>query len=111
MITGVMKKENLGQGKRQGIPLCLFLWRLPQFSPTCPPLTGEDFSMKREYVVMPFNGRFLVFRELRNEEGYLMNRKITDNFDNFADADAKAKLGNYIVKKASEAFKELAGVR
>lgn len=42
MKLGKIIKDNLGQGKRQGTPLCLFLWSLPQFTPTCPTLLGEE---------------------------------------------------------------------
>jgi len=67
--------------------------------------------MNREYIVREAEGKFLVLRRVKNNAGELVDIKITDILPNRPDAQAKAELGNYIVRKATEKFHELAGVR
>jgi hypothetical protein len=108
MKTGAIQIKDLRQGKRQSPKLCLFLCHLPQFMTTCPHLTGEK-TMTRTYVVENWFGNWTVWCGIYNETGKRISKKLTDIFPNYKkdEAMAKAELGNYIVKKSTEAFREL----
>jgi hypothetical protein len=62
--------------------------------------------MNREYVV---EKRFCVFRIVTTDYGVVVKKDLTDVFSDRTEAEAKAKIGNYIQKKAAEQFCAIAG--
>ena len=102
MKTGAIQIKNLGQGKGQSSKLCLFLCRLPQFTTTCPQLTGEA-TMQRFYVVEMHEGSWwVIYKEL----GF---RKFVAPYPTKVEAQFKADRGNLIIQGALEQF--MAGVQ
>lgn len=61
----------------------------------------------REYIVRPFIGNYLVLSGVRNERGDFVKLDISDRFVHKEEAEAKAKLANYIIMKARENFAQL----
>lgn len=67
--------------------------------------------MNKSYVVRPGIRGYLVLRETKDVNGKIVKVDITDCFNSKEEADAKCRLSNYIVLKAREACKELAGAK
>lgn len=67
--------------------------------------------MNRKYVVESWFDNWTVWCLIRNEDGEIIKRKLTDIFPSYKkdEAIAKAELGNYIVKKNTETLKEMVG--
>lgn len=62
--------------------------------------------MTREYIVRKTDNKYLVLRLVKNN-GNLVDIRTTDIFDSKFKAEKKAELGNYVVQKASQSFREL----
>ena len=67
--------------------------------------------MSKEYVVRPGLGNYLVLYETKDVNGKVVDVKITDSFARKDEAQAKARLGNYIILKSRETLKEMAGAK
>ena len=79
----------------------------PQLPEPCLNFLTAEAQMHRKYVVEQWFNRWVVFAEYSNGNG-VFARKWAGAYSTKHHAEKFAELGNYVQKKATEAFKECA---